>query len=224
MVEPRITEAAPRRALVVDEVALTRRGIAAALFDAGFEVSATFHGARDALAAVGSERPDLVVLGAVNDCDLDDAVRRAKSFEPAPVLAVLLSPPEHSRAAGLIAAGAEVILSRGATPEELTAAVTRAFAGRATVAPLVLAALAGRVQSTEPNVEPIRPGGADDLSGREREMLGFLARGCTNREIAAALSLSTATVKSHLVHLYAKLGVRNRNEALGAAVRLGLLA
>jgi ATP/maltotriose-dependent transcriptional regulator MalT len=61
------------------------------------------------------------------------------------------------------------------------------------------------------------------LSGRELEMLGFLAQGRTNREIAAVLSLSLATVKTHLVRLYSKLGVGSRSEALARAAALGLL-
>ena len=58
----------------------------------------------------------------------------------------------------------------------------------------------------------------------EREILAWVARGKTNREIAAILSVTLATVKSHLVHVYAKLEVRNRHEALSRAVALGLLA
>ena len=61
------------------------------------------------------------------------------------------------------------------------------------------------------------------LSSREREVLACLAQGRSNREIAAALSVTLATVKSHLVRIYAKLEASNRNEALGRAVALGLL-
>jgi LuxR family maltose regulon positive regulatory protein len=64
----------------------------------------------------------------------------------------------------------------------------------------------------------------DVLSSREREVLVLLAEGRTNREIATSLSVTVATVKSHLVRIYSKLEAANRNEALGRAVSLGLLA
>ena len=74
----------------------------------------------------------------------------------------------------------------------------------------------------------VRPRPLDDqpnelLSSREREVLACLAQGRSNREIAATLSVTLATVKSHLVRIYAKLEAGNRNEALGRAVALGLL-
>ena len=64
----------------------------------------------------------------------------------------------------------------------------------------------------------------DLLTYREREVLALIAGGASNREIAANLSVTVATVKSHLVHVYAKLEARNRQEALSRAVGLGLLA
>jgi ATP/maltotriose-dependent transcriptional regulator MalT len=61
------------------------------------------------------------------------------------------------------------------------------------------------------------------LTTREREVLGLLASGCSNREIASTLFVSLPTVKTHLAHIYDKLDARNRNEALGRAMTLGLL-
>jgi ATP/maltotriose-dependent transcriptional regulator MalT len=61
------------------------------------------------------------------------------------------------------------------------------------------------------------------LTVREREVLGLLASGCSNREIASTLFVSLPTVKTHLAHIYDKLDARNRNEALGRAMTLGLL-
>jgi len=72
-------------------------------------------------------------------------------------------------------------------------------------------------------VQPREPAVDHGLSAREREVLALLAEGRSNREIASALSVTLATVKSHLVRIYAKLEAKNRNEALGKAVSLGLL-
>ena len=93
------------------------------------------------------------------------------------------------------------------------------LAGRRYVAATLSSGLIGQLES----VAGARPGD-DLLTYREREVLALLASGATNREIAASLSVTIATVKSHLVHVYAKLEVRNRQEALSRAVGLGLLA
>lgn len=73
----------------------------------------------------------------------------------------------------------------------------------------------GRVRAPEPAAEP--------LSQREREVLELVAAGCTNKEAAARLFISEATVKTHLLHLYAKLGVGDRAAAVAAAYNRGLL-
>jgi ATP/maltotriose-dependent transcriptional regulator MalT len=79
-------------------------------------------------------------------------------------------------------------------------------------------ALTGQVR-----LRPLADRQEELLSAREREVLVLLAEGRTNREIAASLSVTLATVKSHLVRIYAKLEASNRNECLGRAVSLGLL-
>ena len=86
------------------------------------------------------------------------------------------------------------------------------------VVPALHAALHGGVK-----LRPLDEREEEVLSPREREVLVLLAEGRTNREIASALSITLATVKSHLVRIYAKLEASNRNEALGRAVSLGLL-
>ncbi len=106
-----------------------------------------------------------------------------------------------------------------ATPDELGAIVRRRAQGRSDVVPGLHGALAGAVRSRRvADREPTSP--QRRVSAR---CSSFLAEGRTNREIAAALSVTLATVKSHLVRIYAKLGAANRNEALGRAVALGLL-
>jgi ATP/maltotriose-dependent transcriptional regulator MalT len=69
----------------------------------------------------------------------------------------------------------------------------------------------------------VRQPAAEPLSDREVEVLGLIARGCTNREAAAKLFISEATVKTHLVHVYAKLGVKDRAAAVAVAYERGLL-
>jgi ATP/maltotriose-dependent transcriptional regulator MalT len=98
--------------------------------------------------------------------------------------------------------------------------VERVRKGERVVVPALLPALAGRLRlRSQPEI------GNDGitLTVREREVLSFLAEGRSNREIAGALSVSVATVKSHLVHIYDKLGAANRNEAVGRAFTVGIL-
>jgi DNA-binding NarL/FixJ family response regulator len=97
--------------------------------------------------------------------------------------------------------------------DELFRAVRAAARGESVLSPSVAAKLIGQVRA--PAREP--------LSQRELEVLGLIARGSTNREAAAHLFISEATVKTHLLHIYGKLGVRDRASAVAAAYERGLL-
>jgi DNA-binding NarL/FixJ family response regulator len=113
-----------------------------------------------------------------------------------------------------IEAGATGYLLKDAPGEELVAAVRATAAGQAVLSPSVATRLAAHVRSPE-------RGGA--LSAREREVLVLVARGGSNRSIAEALFVSEATVKTHLAHIYDKLGVQDRAAAVGEAYRTGIL-
>jgi DNA-binding NarL/FixJ family response regulator len=112
-----------------------------------------------------------------------------------------------------IEAGATGYLLKDAPRDELFRAVRAAARGESVLAPSVAATLIGQVRA--PAKEP--------LSQRELEVLGLIARGRTNREAAAHLFISEATVKTHLLHIYGKLGVRDRASAVATAYERGLL-
>jgi len=118
----------------------------------------------------------------------------------------------------LVALGTRGIALRAGTVDELGVVIASALKGVQMVVPALQAALAGSVSLRAVDSTTAL------LSAREREVLACLAQGRSNREIAATLSVTLATVKSHLVRIYAKLEAGNRNEALGRAVALGLLA
>lgn len=113
-----------------------------------------------------------------------------------------------------IEAGATGYLLKDAPKEELFHAVLAAAEGKAVLAPSVATRL--MVQMREPAAEP--------LSQRELEVLALIARGCTNREAAKQLFISEATVKTHLLHTYAKLGVNDRAAAVATAYSRGHLS
>ena len=117
-----------------------------------------------------------------------------------------------------IEAGATGYLLKDAPPMELFRAVRAAARGEAALSPSVATRVVGQVRAA-----PSVPDAADAISARELEVLELVARGATNREAAAKLFISEATVKSHLVHLYAKLGVGDRAAAVTAAFDRGLL-
>lgn len=116
-----------------------------------------------------------------------------------------------------IEAGATGYLLKDAPREELLAAVRAAAEGRAVLSPAVASRLLSAVRG------PASPAGEAPLSAREREVLALVARGTSNREIAALLFISEATVKTHLTHVYDKLGVRDRAAAVAAGYDRGIL-
>lgn len=114
-----------------------------------------------------------------------------------------------------IEAGAVGYLLKDAPREELFRAVRAAARGETVLAPSVAALLLSRVRPQRPLVA--------QLSAREREVLALIAEGRTNRDAAALLHISEATVKTHLLHIYAKLEVPDRASAVAAAYRRGIL-
>jgi DNA-binding NarL/FixJ family response regulator len=210
--EPELT------ALVVDELALVRAGIAAVVEGRGIEVIGQTRAGREAVSMATLDHPDVVVCGAPADLAIADAVRRLLRVRPAPVVVALL-PPAHEHVVGyLVAMGARGIALRSSEPDELGLVLDAAVKSGPFVVPQLHAALTGAVK-----LPPLADSDDELLTSREREVLVLLAEGRTNREIAASLSVTLATVKSHLVRVYAKLDANNRNEALGRAVALGLL-
>lgn len=109
-----------------------------------------------------------------------------------------------------IEAGATGYLLKDAPREELFTAVRAAADGRTVLSPAVASRLVSRVRTPA-------AGGVEPLSAREREVLELVARGTSNREIAKELFISEATVKTHLTHLYGKLGVKDRAAAVAVA-------
>jgi DNA-binding NarL/FixJ family response regulator len=113
---------------------------------------------------------------------------------------------------GAIEAGASGYLLKDAPPEELVAALRAAAAGESALAPAIAGRLLARLRAPQ-----------QALSAREVEVLELVAAGESNGAIARVLHLSEATVKSHLVHIYSKLGVSSRTAAVAAARETGLL-
>ena len=203
-----------QRAIVADELALARLGVTSVLHAQGVDVIAETHSGRELASVAAIEQPDLVVVGQPADLSVADTVRRLSKLRPA----------ADGRRAARARSGTPGRLSRRARHPRHRAAIrqrrrpgggdrVRRSRVSSTWWPALHGALAGSVRP-----RPLDERSSELLSAREREVLACLAQGRSNREIAATLSVTLATVKSHLVRIYAKLEAGNRNEALGRAV------
>jgi DNA-binding NarL/FixJ family response regulator len=206
------------RAVIVDEWALYRQGVASVLRNAGIEVVGEAAGANDAMMRLWSTRPDLLVAGSPAHSRLPDLIAEAKKAYPELRVLVLLPVSEAGKVRPVLSSGADGVLTRLASAEELDSAVRKLAAGERVLAAAALTVLFG----TPPKASE-GPVSGHPLTVKEREVLDLLAKGMSNRDIAATLVISTATVKSHLAHLYEKLGARNRQDAVGRAIEQGLL-
>jgi len=207
-----------RRAIVGDELELARLGVIAVLHAQGVDVVAETQSGRELASVAAVEQPDLVVVGRPADLSVAETVRRVLRVRPRPPVVALLPTGEEDAVGMLIALGTRGIALRSGSADELSAVFASVLKGEPYVVPSLHPALAGTVK-----MPPLDDRIVELLSAREREVLACLAQGRSNREIAATLSVTLATVKSHLVHIYAKLGATNRNDCLGRAVSLGLL-
>jgi DNA-binding NarL/FixJ family response regulator len=204
-------------AVVVDDWELVRLGLRSALGQLGVWVIAEAGLARDGLRAVRSTGAGLLLLGETTDLPPRVAAARAKALRNPPTVLALAALPDPEELAALLGAGVDGLLLRSTRVDELGETLRRLRAGERSVAQALLPLLVGVI-----GLAPAGPG-APLLTDKEREVLARLAEGHSNRAIADALSVSPATVKTHLAHIYEKLGASNRRDALVRAIARGIL-
>ena len=208
------------RVLLVDDQALVRQGLRLILELAGHEVVAEAGDGVEAVAAVAEHRPDVVLMDLrMPGVDGVEATRRIMAEHPVRVV-VLTTFDVDAEVVAALRAGAVGFLLKDVTGDILVASVERAAAGEPVVAPVVLARMMASFAAAVP---PVPPAGLDELSQREREVLAMIGAGRSNAEIAAALVISMATVKTHVRHIFAKLDLRDRAQAVVAARDAGLV-
>jgi DNA-binding NarL/FixJ family response regulator len=202
--------------LIVDDHPVVRDGLRGMFAGTGeFEVVGEAADGAEALTLAHRLRPDVVLMD-LRMPGMDGVAAIGALRErglPSRVL-VLTTYDTDSDVLPAIEAGATGYLLKDAPREELFRAVRAAARGEAVLSPSVATRLLGQVRS---------PGVREPLSQRELEVLGLIASGRTNREAAAHLFISEATVKTHLLHIYGKLGVKDRASAVAAAYERGLL-
>ena len=203
------------RLLLCDDHAVVRAGLRALLSSAdGIEVVGEAGSGEEALALAARVRPDVVLM----DLQLGDGMdgvtaTRKLTAGDGPRVLVLTMFDTDADITRAVEAGATGYLLKAERPEELFTAIRGAASGRTALSAPVADRLMARMRSPHPT-----------LSEREREILGQLSRGLGNREIARALFISEATVKTHLGRIYGKLGVETRSGAVAIAQERRLLS
>ena len=213
-----MTFPSPRiRVLVVDDHAMVRRGLATFLkvFD-DLELAGEAASGQAAIQLCVQLQPDVVLMDMVMpDMDGATATRLIRNQSESIQVIALTSFTEEILVQSALQAGAISYLLKDVSADELAQAIRAAHAGRATLSPQAAQALVHAAG------QPPKPG--LDLTERELEVLALMVEGLNNTQIAARLTVSPSTVKSHVSNILSKLGVASRTEAVTLALRKRLV-
>jgi DNA-binding NarL/FixJ family response regulator len=202
--------------VLADDQRVVREGLATLLgLLPGIEVVGTASDGEEAVALVQRLRPDVVLMDLrMPRCDGVEATRRLRERGSSTQVVVLTTYADDRSVVEALRAGARGFLTKDAGAEQIQSAIAAVVRGEAAIDPAVQHHVVDAVTR--------RPELPDGLTPREAEVLTLVARGLSNGEIAAKLFVSEATVKSHINHLFAKAGVRDRAQAVAYAFRHGL--
>ncbi len=203
------------RLLIADDHPVVRDGLRG-IFEASgeFEVAGEAASGREAVDRAAALKPDVVLMDLrMPGMDGVAAIRRLAERGVTARVLVLTTFDTDTDVVPAIEAGATGYLLKDSPPEELLRGARAAARGEAVLSPSVATRLLGQVRA--PAREP--------LSQRELDVLGLIAQGASNRDAAGRLFISEATVKTHVLHIFAKLGVNDRAAAVAAGFERGLL-
>jgi len=206
------TAAAHARVLLVDDHSLLRTGVANIINqEPDLEVVAEAANGRDGIEAFLVHRPDVVLMDLrMPGMEGVEAVQQIRTIDPQARVVVLTTYDADEDIARALQAGAKAYILKDIAADALVTCIRDVLAGKTYLAPSAAAKLAERVTQVQ-------------LTPRELAALQLMANGSSNKEIAVALKISERTVKSHLAHLFDKLQVTNRTEAVRVATRRGLV-
>lgn len=210
------------RVMVVDDQALVREGLMTLLQAApDIEPVASAADGQEAVAMATRHRPQVVLMDLrMPKLDGVEATRRIRASWPDTEIVVLTTHADEASILDALRAGARGYLTKDAGIAEISRAVHAAANHQALLDPLVQSRLLeAAATGSRPAPPPTLP---DDLTPREAEVLTLIARGLSNTEIASTLVVSEATVKTHVNHLFAKIGARDRAQAVHYAYTHGL--
>jgi DNA-binding NarL/FixJ family response regulator len=216
----------PIRVLIADDQRVVRDGLAllVGLID-GVEIVGIACDGREAVERAGHDRPDVVLMDLrMPEIDGTEATRRIRASLPDTQVLVLTTYVDDESLFPALEAGARGYLTKDAGAEEVEQAIEAVAAGRTHLDPQVQRRLVSAVLETPATAPAGVPADVvpDDLTAREAEVLRLIAAGLSNAEIAAALVVSHATVKTHVNHILAKTGARDRAQVVRYAYRHGM--
>lgn len=222
-----MSESQPVRVLLADDQRLVREslGTLLGLLD-GIELVATASDGEQALALTAEHSPQVVLMDLrMPRMDGIEATRRLRALHPEVRVIALTTFADDESVLGVLRAGARGYLTKDASSDDIRNAIVTVAAGDAALDPAVqhhvVAALADAVKQREECAAALA-NLPDDLTPREAEVLVLIAEGLSNAEIAERLVVSPTTVKSHINHLFAKAGLRDRAQAVNYAYRTGI--
>jgi DNA-binding NarL/FixJ family response regulator len=203
--------------LLVDEEAILRRAVRDLLEKDGLRIAGEASSVKEAVTLAVELAPDVITMAVMMRGDSGiEGTRQIREVLPKARVVILTRSGDAADAAAAISAGACGYLLKEDQPEEIVAGIRIAADGGSPLSPRIAADLLGKLRAElAPSAEP-------ELTTRERDVLGLLAEGHSNAEIAEMLSVSVPTVKRHLSHLLVKLRASNRTQAAVQAVRRGL--
>jgi len=197
--------------LLVDDHLVVRSGLRALLStEPDIEVVAEAASGEDAVHLAQALSPSVVVMDLAMGPGMDglEAIRRIRDLNGRQAILVFTTYDSDADIVRAVDAGAMGYLLKDAAPEEIFAAIRGAAVGRSVMSPPVASRLFQQLRNPD-----------EVLTPREAELLGLLTEGLSNRELGRRLFISEATVKTHLAHIYAKLGVDTRAAAIATAIR-----
>ena len=201
----------PITVLLADDHLVVRSGLRALLgTQPDIDVVAEAASGEEALQQVRQHRPDVVVMDLAMGPGMDgiEAIRRLREEDAGQAILVFTTYDSDADIVRSVDAGAMGYLLKDAAPEEIFAAIRAAVQGKSVMSPPVASRLFQQMRNPDAVLTP-----------REAELLSLLTEGLSNRELGKRLFISEATVKTHLAHIYAKLGVDTRAAAIATAIR-----
>ncbi|MBI3183913.1 MAG: response regulator transcription factor [Myxococcales bacterium] len=220
---PTETPSGPIRVYVVeDQTKILKNQLKLLEGSADLEIVGTALSGETALEEVGRVKPDVMLL----DLGLPrmsgiDVTRQVKASLPSVEILIFTIFDEEDKVLEAVRAGASGYLLKGAPADKIIEAIKEVHAGGTVIQPNLARRLLKhfRVEDSEPPEPALKP-----LSDREKEILQLIAKGVSNSEAAKLLSVSKATIRTHLEHIYHKLEVTNRVEAVTEGIRKGLIS
>ena len=208
-------ETAPIRVLLVDDHAVVRRGLRGFLdlLD-DIDVVGEAENGREAVDAARRVNPDVVLMDLLMpEMDGLEAIAAIKREQPEIEIVAVTSFIEEEKVTTALEAGATGYLLKDAEAEEVASAVRAAYAGEVTLDPAVTRLLAQRMRERKSQPQPVEP-----LTEREKEVIGLLGKGASNKDIAAELFITERTARTHVSNILGKLGLTSRTQAALYAV------